>query len=146
MTQGVEQSLEIAAERCPDLAPLVYARLFARFPHVAAMFCLDTDGAVRGSMLAHAVRVLLDVVGERHFGPSFINAESVTHASYDVPPETFAAFYAVLRDCVREVAGAAWTRAMDEDWARVLDEITGLVAVGESTARADIGTPNPLSP
>ncbi len=139
MSHALEQSLEITAERCPDLAPLVYARLFARFPNMQAMFCLDTDGAVRGSMLAHALRVLLDVVGERHFGPSFINAESVTHAGYDVPPETFAAFYTVLRDCVREIAGADWTHEMDAAWSGVLAEISGFVAGGKSTSHGDAG-------
>lgn len=123
----VEQSLEIAAEACEDLAPRVYARLFAQAPQMEPMFCLDTDGAVRGSMLSHALRAVLDLVSERHFGPSLIRAEAMAHANYDVPPEIFAAFFSIIRDVVRELTGAAWSPAMDTAWSDLLDETARLV-------------------
>lgn len=119
--------MEIAAESCTDLAPLVYARLFAQAPQMQPMFCLDSDGAVRGSMLSHALRALLDLVGERHFGASLIRAEAMAHANYDVPPEIFARFFPIIRDVVREVVGAAWTPAMDAAWSTLLDETAQLV-------------------
>jgi hemoglobin-like flavoprotein len=123
----VEQSLEIAAERCPDLGPLVYGRLFALHPELEAMFVLDTDGSVRGSMLSHSLRVLLDLIDERHFGPSFIKAECIRHGYSDLPPEMFVAFYPIVRDAVHEVVGPQWTDAMQSAWEDVLREIAELI-------------------
>lgn len=128
MTHPVEASLEIAAARCADLAPLVYRRLFALHPQMQEMFCLDSDGAVRGSMLSHALRVLLDLLGARHFGPSFVHAESIAHTNYGVPPEMFAAFYVLVRDAVREVAADDWTAAMHDAWEAAIADIAGHVA------------------
>lgn len=119
--------MEIAADVCDDLAPLVYARLFAQAPQVVPMFCLDTDGAVRGAMLSHALRALLDLVSAGHFGGSLIRAESMAHANYEVPPEIFAGFFPIIRDVVREVAGAAWTPAMEAAWAALIEETAQLV-------------------
>jgi len=127
VSHPVEDSLEIAADRCADLAPAVYARLFAQAPHIAPMFCLDTDGAVRGAMLSHVLRAVLDLVGDRHFGASLIRAEAMAHANYDVPPEIFGSFFPIIRDVVREVAGAAWTPEMDEAWRDLLAETERLV-------------------
>ena len=123
----IEQSLEIAAERCPDLSPLVYGKLFALHPELEAMFVLDTDGSGRGSMLSHSLRVLLDLIDERHFGPSFIKAECIRHGYSDLSPERFVAFYPILRDAVREVVGAEWTEAMQLAWEDVLREIADLI-------------------
>lgn len=91
------------------------------------MFCLDTDGAVRGSMLAHALRAVLDLVSERHFGASLIRSEAMAHATYDVPPDIFAQFFPIIRDVVRECVGPAWSPAMETAWAALLDETAQLV-------------------
>jgi hemoglobin-like flavoprotein len=37
-TNPIQQSLEPAAERCEDLTPLVYRRLFREHPEAEAMF------------------------------------------------------------------------------------------------------------
>ena len=132
MQHPVEASLEIAAETGIDLAPLVYARLFAQAPQVEPMFCLDTEGAVRGSMLSHVLRAILDLVGERHFGPSLITAEAMAHANYDVDPAVFAAFFPIIRDIVREVAGTSWTPAMEAAWADLLAETSQLVTARDA--------------
>ncbi len=127
MQHPVEESLEIAAETGIDLAPLVYTRLFAQAPQVEPMFSLDTEGAVRGSMLSHALRAILDLVGERHFGPSLISAEAMAHANYDVDPAVFAAFFPIIRDVVRDIAGAAWSPDMEAAWEALIGETSRLV-------------------
>ena len=48
----IEASLELAAERCEDLTPLVYERLFREHPEMEALFWRDTNHAVKGEMLA----------------------------------------------------------------------------------------------
>ena len=54
-------SLELLSERAGDVTDEVYARLFARYPELEAMFSMDTDGGVRGSMLMQAFDCLMDL-------------------------------------------------------------------------------------
>lgn len=127
----VERSLEIAAARSPDLTPMVYARLFAREPAQLEMFCLDSDGSVRGNMLFHALRVLLDLLGERSFGPSFLAAEATTHAGLGVRPEVFASLYEDIRDVVRDLCGSDWSREMGLAWNALIAEIKAVTSAGQ---------------
>ena len=60
----VTASLEALAERVGDPAPQVYARLFAAYPEMEALFVRDTTGAVRGEMLALTFECLLDIGGQ----------------------------------------------------------------------------------
>ncbi len=48
----IEQSFELAAERCGDLTPHVYRRLFAVHPEARALFRTEGSELVKGSMLA----------------------------------------------------------------------------------------------
>ena len=48
----IERSFELAAERCEDLTPLVYRRLFDLHPEAQAMFRTEGSETVKGSMLA----------------------------------------------------------------------------------------------
>jgi len=116
-------SLEIAAARGGDLTGAVYARLFAAFPETEALFALDRDGQVRGSMLTHVFETIFDFIGERRYAHRFIAAEIVTHAGYNVAPDAFAAFFGLVRDEVRSTCGPEWTSAMEDAWARLLSEV-----------------------
>jgi hemoglobin-like flavoprotein len=116
----IEASLELAAERCEDLTPLVYARLFAEFPEMEALFVRDTRGLVKGEMLQRAFEVILDFAGERKYGAQFVQCEVVTHAGYDVPPEVFRLFFGTVATTLREVVGADWTSDIDAAWTELL--------------------------
>jgi hemoglobin-like flavoprotein len=50
----IQHSFELAAERCEDLTPLVYRRLFREHPDAEAMFRHEENDLVKGSMLALA--------------------------------------------------------------------------------------------
>ena len=114
-------SFEIAAERCDDLTPVVYRRLFSDHPEMERLFFRDAQThAVRGEMLARVIEAILDFVGPRHYSRTLIQCEVVTHAGYDVPPEVFSTFFATVRDGVREVLGDAWTPQMNFAWERTL--------------------------
>ena len=47
----IHRSFELAAERCEDLTPLVYRRLFREHPEAEAMFRTVGSDPVKGSML-----------------------------------------------------------------------------------------------
>jgi hemoglobin-like flavoprotein len=51
-TNLIQHSFELAAERCEDLTPLVYRRLFREHPEAEAMFRSQASELVKGSMLA----------------------------------------------------------------------------------------------
>lgn len=116
----ITESLDLAAERCADMTPLVYARLFAAHPDMEALFWRDSDHAVKGEMLARVIMAILDFIDKRQYADTLIQCEVVTHDGYGVPPETFAVFFGVVRDAVRDVCGQAWTREMDAAWDALL--------------------------
>ena len=117
------QSLEFAGERCGDLTPLVYARLFRLQPQMEALFARDTNGQIRGEMLARVIEAILDFVGERHYAATLIQCEVITHAGYDVPPDVFATFVGVVADTLRDVLGDDWTPPTAEAWRSLLKDL-----------------------
>jgi hemoglobin-like flavoprotein len=127
----VSRSLEIAAERCEDLSPAVYARLFAEMPELRSLFRKEPR-LVQGEMLARALETILDFCGDRLYGPNMVLSESINHEAYAMPPDAFARFFGVIRHCVRDVVGADWTAQMEEGWTALLADIATHV-----DARAD---------
>ena len=119
----IEQSLELAAERCGDLTPLVYARLFREQPQMEALFWRDRNGSIRGEMLARVFEAILDFVGERHYAHHLIQCEVVTHAGYDVPPDVFQTFFPVVAATLREVLADDWTSEIDLAWEGLLADL-----------------------
>ena len=119
----VTLSFELAAERCADLTPLVYARLFAQQPEMEIQFWRDTNGAIRGEMLARVIEAILDFVDERAYADHLIQCEVVTHAGYDVPPEVFATFFGVVAETMREVLGDVWSDEIDAAWKSLLADL-----------------------
>jgi hemoglobin-like flavoprotein len=119
----IERTLELAAEREADLTPRVYARLFAAHPEMEALFVRDTNGAVRGEMLARVFEMILDFIDRRAYAAQMIQCEVVTHEGYGVPPEVFGIFFETVADTLHEVLGSDWTPAVDASWRAMLDQM-----------------------
>jgi len=119
----IVESLELAAERCEDLTPLVYARLFVEQPQMEALFWRDSNGAIKGEMLARVIEAILDFVGERLYASRLIQCEVVTHAGYDVPPEVFGVFFGVVAATLQELLEEAWTAPIDAAWTQLLADL-----------------------
>lgn len=130
----IEQSLELAAEREGDLTGRVYALLFARDPATEAQFVRDTDGAIKGEMLARVLDAVLDFISERRYAPVLIQCEVITHDGYDVPPRLFMSFFGIVAEAVAGACGATWTPAMGAAWRRLLDDIDACAAQSAPTA------------
>lgn len=124
----IERSFELAAERCEDLTPLVYARLFGEHPETRAMFRSEGSEPVRGSMLALTIEALLDFAGERRGHFRLIEAELSSHDAYGTPRELFVAFFGVIAASLREILGDHWTPEIDAAWSDMLDDIRQIVA------------------
>lgn len=121
-TALITRSLELVAEKGDPVA-LVYARLFASHPQMQALFVRDTNGQVRGNMLAEALTALLDFADRDAYGSNLLRAEIVNHENLGVPREVFATFYGTIRDTFAEVLGTAWTADIDAAWKNLLARI-----------------------
>src|SRR5580700_3840942 len=132
----IEQSLELASERCPDLTPLVYARLFREQPQMQPLFWRDKNGAIKGEMLARVFEAILDFIGERLYAHHLIQCEVVTHAGYDVPRDVFATFFGVVAATLKDVLAETWTPAMETTWASLLVDLDYYVRHPDQAATA----------
>ena len=116
-------SLERLSELHGDPTATIYARLFAQYPELEALFVLDRQGAVRGNMLANVFEALFDMAGPRRYGLNAILAERVNHEGMGVAPEVFPIFFETVHATARDLLHAEWTPEIEAAWRGVLDEI-----------------------
>ena len=128
MSNPIQRSFELAAERCADLTPLVYRRLFRAYPETEPMFARDSSGHIKGSMLAFAIDAILDFAGHRNGTFRMIACEVQSHEAYGTSRELFFAFFGVIVETIRELLGADWSAAFDDAWRSLLKEIGGVIA------------------
>lgn len=124
--QAILDSLELIAERGVDPAPLVYARLFERHPGAEALFVLGPSA--KGHMLDEAFRAILDHLGPRTWSASFLRTTRDNHEDLGVAGETYADLFPAIAGALRELAGEAWSPAMEAAWGELCDELRLLSA------------------
>ena len=127
-TSPIQHSFELAAERCEDLTPLVYRRLFREHPEAQAMFRTEGSTLVKGSMLALTIDAILDFAGDRTGHFRMIECEVVSHDAYGTPRELFGTFFRVIAETLRELLGTDWSPEIDAAWRKLLGEIDRVVA------------------
>ena len=128
MPHPIERSFELAAERCEDLTPLVYKRLFRQHPETEAMFRSEGSDLVKGSMLALTIDAILDFAGQRTGHFRLIECEVVSHDAYGTPRHLFIAFFGVIAETLREILQADWSPEIDAAWKELLGEVETLIA------------------
>jgi hemoglobin-like flavoprotein len=133
-TNAIERSFELAAERCADLTPLVYARLFREHPEAVEMFRREGSDLVKGSMLALTIEAILDFAGDRTGHFRLIECEISSHDAYGTPRDLFVGFFAVIADILRDLLGADWSPEIDEAWRRLLAEIGQFITQSDVAA------------
>ena len=127
----IERSFELAAERCQDLTPLVYERLFREHPEARTMFRSEGSELVKGSMLALTIDAILDFAGPRSGNFRLIECEVSSHDAYGTPRKLFLAFFGVIAATLREILADDWSDEIDAAWRKMLDEIEGVAAGSE---------------
>jgi hemoglobin-like flavoprotein len=125
----IEQSFELAATRCADLMPLVYQRLFKERPETQTMFRSQGSELVKGSMLALTIEAILDFAGDRSGHFRLIACEVVSHDGYGTPRDLFIAFFAVIRDTLRDLLGDEWSPSIAQAWDKLLVDIDAFAGV-----------------
>jgi hemoglobin-like flavoprotein len=128
----IERSFELAAERCDDLTPLVYRRLFREHPETETMFRTEGSDLVKGSMLSLTIDAILDFAGDRSGHFRLIECEVSSHDAYGTPRELFIAFFGIIADTLREILGTDWSPEIEQAWRKMLDEIKDIVISSET--------------
>ena len=123
----IERSLDLAAVRCEDLTPLVYARLHRDYPETRTMFRTEGSELVKGSMLALTIEAILDLAGERSGKFRMIACELACHDAYGTPSELFIAFFSVIAATLHDLLGAEWSEEIDMAWRKLQAEIRDIV-------------------
>ncbi|KYG99347.1 globin [Bradyrhizobium sp. DOA1] len=119
----IELSFELAASRCADLAPRVYQRLFDRHPETRAMFRSQGSELVMGSMLALAIEAILDFADARRGHFRLIACEAASHQAYGTSRDLFIAFFAIIRDTLRDLLDDEWSPDIARAWNALLVEL-----------------------
>jgi hemoglobin-like flavoprotein len=117
------KSLDLVSERCDDPTPLVYQRLFERYPEMEPLFILDKSGTARGHMLSEAIESLIDFVGPRQYSVSLLHSEHINHGNMGVPSSIFTTFFENMMESFKSILGEAWTAETDKAWREVLASI-----------------------
>ena len=131
-TNPIQRSFELAAERCEDLTPAVYRRLFREHPEAEAMFRREAGDLVKGSMLALAIDAMMDFSGDRRGSFRMIECEVQSHDAYGTPRKLFGDFFGVIADTMREILGADWSPEIEDAWRRLLAELDQVVAQSDA--------------
>jgi hemoglobin-like flavoprotein len=125
----IERSFELAAARCEDLTPLVYARLHREYPETRAMFRTEGSELVKGSMLAMTIESILDHVGPRSGKFRMIECEVSSHDAYGTPRDLFVAFFSIIAATLRELLDEDWSPQIDAAWQQLLTELQGILSL-----------------
>ena len=134
LSEPIQRSFELAAERCEDLTPLVYIRLFRDHPEAEAMFRSEGSDLVKGSMLALAIDAIMDFAGERTGHFRMIECEVQSHDAYGTPRKLFGEFFGVIKDTMYELIGPDWSPEIEGAWQSLLAELDQVVAQSDMPA------------
>ena len=111
---------------------MVYRRLHAEHPETITMFRTEGSELVKGSMLALTIDAILDFAGERTGHFRLIECEISSHDAYGTPRDLFIAFFGIIARTLRDVLDSDWSPEIDAAWRKLLGEIDGVVARGET--------------
>ena len=116
-TTALVSSLELAAERCEDIVPLVYARLFETRPDLRELFAVEPDAKPRTGMGNMVTEILRMVLAE---DAAALEAETqaavVFHVGWGLDVAMYRDVMQSVVAAVREACGDSWTAAMTAAW------------------------------
>lgn len=122
----IHATFERVLEKCGDPAPLIYDRLFALRPDFRSLFDMDTDGGVRGSMLATCFEAILGLVEGAETQRVIISAARFSHGGYGVLDAEFDLMFTAIRDVFRDLLGADWSPSEEAEWGKLLNKIAAI--------------------
>jgi len=115
----MQRSLEIAASRCDDITPFVYAEFFKNRPDAVPYF--STDATInligRGRMLNFVLDLLLDSAASQIYVAENMETSAFDHVSFGVfEPSLYTDFISALITVLSELVADDWSDAFANAW------------------------------
>jgi len=123
-TEAITKSLELVADRVGDPVPLVYERVFAKYPEMKPLFILDTDDSAKGNMLATVFDLFFDHLEEGAYATSFIESEIINHENLGVPRDVFSTFFTMVMETFKDALQSDWTPDMEAAWTALVTDLS----------------------
>ena len=123
MSIAIAISLEYLVRELGDPQTRIYERLYRQHPEVQALFVLDADGGVRGSMLQTTLETILDYSAKGRLDHVSLGAWRSHHLAYEVDADLFTHFFIIIRDCAKDALGCNWSMEMESAWQDLLVQV-----------------------
>lgn len=126
----LRESLAVVVEREPQITRRFYEILFERYPQVKPLFGRNAQRA-QEKMLQEAIVAVVDHLEDAAWLTTTLGTMGRQHAvDYGVKPEMYPMVGASLLATLAELAGDAWTPAMEKAWSDAIGAIAGLMLAG----------------
>ena len=125
MSELINTSLEVCAERAGDISSIVYQNFFASNAQANKLMA-HADEYMQGRMIAETVGLLLT---DEHFGASgYLNWEVKNHLlAYGVSLDMYGDYLLAIKKTVQTTLGDDWSKHLEDAWSerigRILNEI-----------------------
>src|SRR5262245_15505062 len=111
----LRKSLDLVVERQPAITPRFYEIMFSRYPQVQPLFGRNSREN-QAKMLQEAIVAVVDHVDDASWLASTLRGMGKTHVDYGVTTEMYGFVGESLLATLAEIAGEAWTPAIEGAW------------------------------
>jgi hemoglobin-like flavoprotein len=127
----LRDSFELVVERQPQITPRFYQILFERFPQVQPLFGRNA-GTKQSAMLQEALVAVIEHIEDAGWLTETLAAMGRKHLDYGVTAEMYPWVGESLLATLAEIAGDAWTPALEAAWGEAYAAIASLMQRGAS--------------
>ena len=132
----LRSSFALVVERQPALTKRFYEILFERYPQARALFGRNTQRA-QEEMLQGALVAVLDHLEDAAWLQGTLAGLGAKHVGYGVSAPMYGWVGESLLATLAEVAGPAWTPALERAWAEAYGAIVELMLQGAQPPAED---------
>lgn len=118
----LQSSLDFLLKNEDRFARRFYEKVFARAPHLRALFKSDLTG--QGRLLTHMLGGIVYSLSRPEFLALGLRTLGKSHEKYGVKPEYYPLVKATLLEAIEEELGELYTEPLGEAWEQALDFIT----------------------
>lgn len=119
---ALEKSFNLIAPRAEALVERFYEELFKRYPQVVPMFA-KTDPKKQQQMLLGSLKLVMANLNNVDALAKALTALGERHEKYGAVEAHYEAVATTLMDVMKEFAGNAWTREVQDAWTHALGTI-----------------------
>ena len=116
----LRKSFELIAPQANEVVSRFYDELFSRFPAVKPMFANTTKAKQMKMLLASLKLVIANLDNPDKLVPA-LKEMGKRHKGYGAKPEHYGAVAETLMDVMKEFAGKAWTKQVNQAWSDALN-------------------------